>query len=170
MHERDHIELLEEASKGLDDVVAGAVKDARSAVAVIKRRRATMATSTLPGKTMLVKLHSSTSGEMIMFAAHARRLFDAIGKEGTARGVFTTEQLPDAIAGLKQAIDADIEASKRADAEKKEKKDKDGKEDKDDAHEADSVSLAQRASPLLHLMQRTLKEKGFILWEASADF
>ena len=38
-HERIHLLLIDEASKGLDDVAAGKVKDARSAIQAIKRRR-----------------------------------------------------------------------------------------------------------------------------------
>jgi prevent-host-death family protein len=37
--ERIHLLLIDEASKGLDDVAAGRVKDARSAIQSIKRRR-----------------------------------------------------------------------------------------------------------------------------------
>ena len=37
--ERIHLLLIGEASKGLDDVAAGRVKDARSAIQSIKRRR-----------------------------------------------------------------------------------------------------------------------------------
>jgi prevent-host-death family protein len=37
--ERIHLLLIDEASKGLDDVVAGKVKDARSVIQAIKRRR-----------------------------------------------------------------------------------------------------------------------------------
>ncbi len=37
--ERIHLLLINEASKGLDDVAAGKVKDARSAIQAIKRRR-----------------------------------------------------------------------------------------------------------------------------------
>ena len=37
--ERIHLLLIDEASKGLDDVAAGKVKDARSAITAIKRRR-----------------------------------------------------------------------------------------------------------------------------------
>ena len=56
---------------------------------------------------MLIKLTSNTSGEMIMFAEHAHQLFEIIGKECTATGVFTTEQLPEAIARLHQAVEAE---------------------------------------------------------------
>jgi len=37
--ERIHLLLIDEAGKGLDDVAAGRVKDARSAIQSIKRRR-----------------------------------------------------------------------------------------------------------------------------------
>lgn len=37
--ERIHLLLIDEATKGLDDVAAGKVKDARNAIAAIKRRR-----------------------------------------------------------------------------------------------------------------------------------
>jgi prevent-host-death family protein len=36
---RVHLLLIDEASKGLDDVAAGRTRDARSAVAALKRRR-----------------------------------------------------------------------------------------------------------------------------------
>lgn len=39
--ERIHLLLIDDAGRGLDDVAAGKVKDARNAVAAIKRRRAT---------------------------------------------------------------------------------------------------------------------------------
>ena len=39
--ERIHLILIDEVSKGLDDVAAGRVKDARSAIQAIKRRRST---------------------------------------------------------------------------------------------------------------------------------
>ena len=53
--------------------------------------------------------------------------------------------------------------------------DRDGDEGGDgellvERQERDRVSLIQRAQPLIHLMEWTVKEKGFILWEASGDF
>ena len=61
---------------------------------------------------MLIKLTSSTSGEVVMFAKHARLLFEIIGKECTASGVFTFEQLPAALARLYQAVDEEKLAAK----------------------------------------------------------
>lgn len=136
---------------------------------------------------MLVRLTSSTSGTMVMFAAHAHVLFGWIGKECTARGVFTEDQLPDAIARLHQGVAAEKEEIRRR-AEEKEnssrpldgatarKNDAEGadQEEKDDTEggrqSAEPVSLVQRAQPLIRLMEWTQKEGGYILWEAAADF
>jgi hypothetical protein len=121
---------------------------------------------------MLIKLTSSSSGEIIMFAKHARRLFEIIGKECTARGVFTREQLPPAIVSLHHAVDEEKLAAKRLAEEECASEDSENEQDDDggkDQAEA-KVSLAQRAHPLINLMQWTFKEKGFILWETERDF
>ena len=109
---------------------------------------------------MLVRLTSNASGEIIMFAEHLHTLFKIIGKECTPRGVFTKEQLPDAIAKLRQAIDKD--KAELHEAERKAHED----------HESDKVDvhLCQRASPLIHMMEWTLEEGGFILWECDKEF
>jgi hypothetical protein len=124
------------------------------------------------GMTMLIKLTSNTSGEMIMFAKHAHRLFEIIGKECTARGVFTAEQLAPAIASLHRAVDEERIAAKRRTEEERytESKERDRDEDAADETADGQVSLGQRAQPLINLMEWTLKEKGFILWEAERDF
>lgn len=117
---------------------------------------------------MLVRLTSSTSGEVILFAEHARRLFEIVGKECTARGVFTLEQLPDAMARLRQALVDEKEAATRAPETPPAGADREKAEDADEPEPA--VSLAQRAHPLIRLMERTQNEGGFILWEAAGDF
>jgi hypothetical protein len=129
---------------------------------------------------MLIKLTSNTSGEIIMFAKHARQLFEIIGKECTARGVFTTEQLPQAVSSLQCAVDEEkLAARLRADEERagegkphSKPHDKPHDRDEDDAEQRAEmpVGLAQRARPLINLMAWTLKEKGFILWETERDF
>jgi uncharacterized small protein (DUF1192 family) len=105
---------------------------------------------------MLVKFHSSESGELMMFAETARVLLRLLEKECTARGVITNEELPEKIAKLQAAI-------ARSKTENK------------DAPAANSegelpIGLAQRATPFLELLQRSRTDKGYILWEAPADF
>jgi len=128
---------------------------------------------------MLIKLTSNTSGEIVMFAKHARLLFEIIGKECTARGVFTREQLPAALDSLHRAVDEEkLAARLRADELRDaDKKPGDASHDKPHDHDEDAqekaaaqVGLAQRAHPLINLMEWTVKDKGFILWEAEQDF
>ena len=120
------------------------------------------------GELMLVKLTSSTSGEVIMFAEHAHDLLEAIGKECTARGVFTKEQLPDAITALKRAVGEEKQADQR-DSKNQQAKAKSNDEN-EEKEPGDIVALGQRAVPLIRLLERTLKEGGFILWEAPTNF
>jgi hypothetical protein len=124
---------------------------------------------------MLVRLTSSTSGKMIMFAEHARVLFGWIGKECGAHGVFTREQLTEAIACLRRGVEEEKQAIARQAQEKPrgEKREESGEENANEDKEgrsSDLVTPGQRAQPLIQLMERTQKEGGFILWEAPGDF
>jgi Domain of unknown function (DUF1840) len=112
---------------------------------------------------MLVTVTSSTSGEIIMFAETARYLFEIAGKECVARGVFTREQLPDAIAKLQRAV-----ANTRD--ELVESPYVEQGDDERDAQTAPRIGLAQRAHPLIELMERTRDNDGFVMWQAAKDF
>lgn len=62
---------------------------------------------------MLVRFDSSVSGEMLMHAEVAKRLLEIIGKDRTARGVITTEQLPEALTRLRNAVAEEKERATR---------------------------------------------------------
>ena len=122
---------------------------------------------------MLVRLTSSASGEIIMFAKDMRQLLEIVGKECTARGVFTKDQLPEAMATLQKAVDDEKLALREAEHKARQEGvvDDDTKGD-DEEHKSgrDGIHLGQRAHPLLKMMNLTLQEEGFILWEAPDDF
>ncbi len=96
-----------------------------------------------------------------MYAETARALLQAVGKECTARGVFTQPEMLPAVAALRAAIKAAAPAP-------------------DEAEEAECrrekkplpVSFGQRAWPLLNALERTAKAgpEANIIWEATADF
>ena len=115
---------------------------------------------------MLVKLTSNTSGEIIMFAEHLHALFEIIGKECTPRGVFTKEQLPEAIAKLHHAVEEEKKTLHEAKIIAHEK----GLDEEDHKSGQVGVHLGQRAHPLIRMMEWTLKEQGFILWECDKEF
>lgn len=103
---------------------------------------------------MLVKFHSSTSGEIMMFAENARQLVEVLGKEPLARGVVTREQMPESIARLERAIARANDAGAAT----------------DDGEDGLTVGLAQRLQPFLELLRRTEDDEGYLLWEAPGDF
>ena len=106
---------------------------------------------------MLVKFHSSESGELMMFADTARVLLRLLGKEATARGVITKEELPVAIAQLQAAVARDkVENPQGPPA------DPNGQEL--------PVGFVQRATPFLDLLKRTQADQGYVLWQAPAPF
>ncbi len=111
---------------------------------------------------MLVKFTSSTSGQIMTFAPVARQLLEILGKDCSARGVITTEQLPEAIDRLRHAA-ADPGSPPAADTETADS-------DKHNAADAAPIGLGQRAYPLIELLEWTRKEDGFVLWEAAQDF
>ncbi|MBE2259043.1 MAG: DUF1840 domain-containing protein [Candidatus Accumulibacter sp.] len=113
---------------------------------------------------MLVTFKSSTSGQIMMFSPVARQLLEIIGKDCGARGVITCEQLPDAIHKLRLAADGTRSQSPAA------APDPDATGGDDDEAEGPTVALAQRAYPLIELLEWTRKEDGFVLWEAAKDF
>lgn len=105
---------------------------------------------------MLVKFHSSTSGEILMFAETARTLLGVLKKDCGARGVITLEELPDQIARLRAAIERGAGQGQPPD------------QPADD--EELPVGFRQRAVPFLELLERTQRREGYVLWEAPGDF
>ena len=56
---------------------------------------------------MIVIFQSPASGDVIMFGDVAKRMMKLMGKEPSDKGIVTVEQLPDAIARIKAAIEED---------------------------------------------------------------
>ena len=128
---------------------------------------------------MLIRFNSNKAGEMIMLTEHARLLFEIIGKECTARGVFITEQLPEAIERLHHAIEEEHRLLHEAEQRARELGEDDETDEDPEARAAREedckagrrgVHLCQRAQPLISLMEWTFREGGFILWETGKDF
>ncbi|MCX7164358.1 MAG: DUF1840 domain-containing protein [Betaproteobacteria bacterium] len=111
---------------------------------------------------MIVIFQSPASGDVIMFGDVAQRMMKIMGKDVTDKGIVTVEQLPDAIARLKAAIEED-------------KQQRAGLQDEDlpQTEPAGSggakssrpfVTLTQRAVPLLELLEWSLKKKKPVVW------
>lgn len=109
---------------------------------------------------MLVRFFSSETGELLMFAEVAKTLLQLIGKETTARGVFTQPEMLAAADALRLAVSQDAPPP-------------DIDDEKYDQRPAERpVGLASRAWPFIDMLERTGKAgpKANIIWEASGDF
>lgn len=109
---------------------------------------------------MLVKFTSSETGELMMFADVACQLLSAIGKDCTARGAFTVEEMESAAAALRAAVERG-EAPPRSEAE-----------DENEAEVDKPIALGRRAWPFIDMLERTARggERANIVWEAPGDF
>lgn len=89
----------------------------------------------------------------MMFDEIAHRMMDLLGKEHAAQGVVTVEQLPAAIVALKGAIARDRAAHQPR-----------VEEEEDEAPANRPVSLAQRALPLVELLEISLARGKPVTW------
>lgn len=113
---------------------------------------------------MIITFKSAAAGDVIMMGDQAERLLGIIGKEPKAtQGIVTVEQLSEAIDRLMAAIAEDkarqAEAEANADPDQEEKDKEEGR-----VGMAAPVGLAQRAWPLLDMLQCSLKERVPVVW------
>jgi hypothetical protein len=107
---------------------------------------------------MLITFKSRAAGDVPMYAEHAKLLLAMIGKslepESAPRGIITAADVPAALATLKSASDASRRSEKeRADATRD-----------DEPGQPVSVGLAQRAFPLIEMLERAEQEGRDVVW------
>lgn len=111
---------------------------------------------------MLYEFKSKATGNVVMTQEVAERLLAVIGKSPSATGIITVEQMPAAIAALRQAIARERSgASGPADAPKGQHK---GPEADDQDQAPQPVSLAQRAFPFIEMLETAHGKGREITW------
>ncbi len=110
---------------------------------------------------MLIVFKSKAAAEIIMYAEHAKLLLDIIGKDfepaDAPRGIITAEQVPAALSKLKGAADSALAKTRAA---------QNSVDANDDPGAPMSVSLAQRAYPLIDMLERAQKMNREVVWGA----
>lgn len=113
---------------------------------------------------MLYTFKSAASADVLMLGEPAKKLVALMGKDPAApQGIVTVAQLPEAIARLRNAIEED----RRRQAELERQR---GEEDEVAEREAGRsgmaapVGLAQRAWPLLDMLETAQKEDVPVTW------
>ena len=104
---------------------------------------------------MLVTFQSKATADVSMYPEHAKALLALVGKslepESAPRGIITAAENPGALAKLKSAADASRQSEK-------------GRQQDDDRDQQISVGLAQRAFPLIDMLERAGKEGVDVVW------
>lgn len=109
---------------------------------------------------MLIIFKSDTSADVIMLGDAGKQLIAALGKDPQdATGIVTVAQLPDAIARLRAAIEED-----RARQAQPTEEDEAAEREAGRSGMAAPVSLAQRAWPLLDMLERAQREAVPVTW------
>jgi hypothetical protein len=102
---------------------------------------------------MLITFKSKAAGDIHMFTEHAQMLLNVMGKtldQGAApRGIITAAEVPAALAKLKAAADVSRVEQRQ-------------NQDLPDAHL--SVSLSQRAFPLIEMLERAARSSDDVVW------
>ena len=105
----------------------------------------------------MIVFRSDAAADIMMFDDVAKRMMEIIGRDFSARGIITVEQLPEAISRLREAIAADRTANA-------------GQYDRPEFEEAASgakrefVGLAPRAVPLAEMFEYSLKAEKPVMW------
>jgi hypothetical protein len=109
---------------------------------------------------MLFKFKSQATSDLIMLEADARRLLKIILGDDPAKGIVPFTALPRAIAALESAVAQDeLDRKQRAD-----KAQTLISGEGDESVPLNTVSLAQRAAPMLKLLKRCLSEESDVVW------
>lgn len=111
---------------------------------------------------MLVTFSSKVDADIIMLGDHAKDVLSLAGKSFGAHladhGVFTAEQLPDAIHNIETAIASETPAQEDDPDEPK-------------PHPMnEAVRLGQRAYPLLQMMRKAQIAGAPVLWEVGTGW
>jgi hypothetical protein len=107
----------------------------------------------------LVIFRSKAAADITMFAESARRIFEIIGRPESARGVITSDQIPDALQRLTTAVEQD-KAQNRASADAADD------EAASKGLQARGVTFSQRAFPLIEMLRAAQKKGADVTWGA----
>lgn len=114
---------------------------------------------------MLLVFKSKPAAKVVMFSQHALPVLQAAGRPYVdtvpERGVFTHDQLAQAIAGIERAVSADVAPVFPVNS------------DENDIKEhpiTEPVSFRQRAYPLLDMLRVSLAHNADVTWEPATTW
>lgn len=104
----------------------------------------------------LYRFKSRETGDLVMLRPHGQRILEILGKEPEGPGILAPEQMPAAMAALKEAVRQE---------EAMQQKLKDEAEARGELPPAfDPVNLRVRSAPFIEMLQRCEKARVDIVW------
>lgn len=103
---------------------------------------------------MIYKFKSQAAADVIMLQINAEQMLAIIGKEPSAQGIVTVEQIPAAIAALEAAVVAHEAAPAAAKPDTAEQ----------EGVEGDGVMLRHRAAPFIELLRISAEAGKDVVW------
>jgi hypothetical protein len=115
---------------------------------------------------MLITFKSDADGDVIMFGHIGQLMLECLGKDPSdAKGILTVAQLPEAILSLRGAIERDRAAQARPSLEEEEAEEEALRESGLPRPDP-QIRFAQRAAPLLDMLQHAERAGVVVIWEA----
>lgn len=106
---------------------------------------------------MLYEFKSRATGSVFMIQSVAEHILHIIGKTPGKTGIITVDQIPGAVAALRQAIEEDESGPENARQQRDDEESVDGET-------GSAVSLAQRAYPFIELIEAAHKAGKDVTW------
>jgi len=116
---------------------------------------------------MLYKFKSKATADLIMLEPNGKQILRIIGKGPSPKGILEVAEMPSAIEALRQAVQQEEDTQAQANAQNT--KDEEDKKDTKIATAGGQerpVSLRQRATPFIEMLQRAHKAGKDIVWGA----
>jgi hypothetical protein len=108
---------------------------------------------------MLYEFKSRATGTVVMTGPVAEQVLAIVGKAPGPQGIFTVEQMGPAIAALQAAVERE-----RTERESDPRDADRHRDDEDEADRTPSISLAQRAWPLMDMLRAARAADQVVTW------
>ena len=108
---------------------------------------------------MLYEFKSRATGTVVMTGPVAEQVLAIVGKAPGPQGIFTVEQMGPAIAALQAAVERE-----RTERESDPRDADRHRDDEDEADRTPSISLAQRAWPLMDMVRAARAADQVVTW------
>ena len=116
---------------------------------------------------MLYKFKSKATADLIMLEPNGKQILRIIGKEPASKGILEVVEMPLAIEAIREAVQQEEDAQAQVNAQSASASEN-IKESKGAATSAQErpVSLRQRATPFIEMLQRAHKAGKDVVWGA----